>query len=111
MEYDRVILKVLTEAEEEGLSVAKISRHVYNASNTFFETVDFEEVHRYVSSFLLKNSKTAESLIQKTDRGIYRLNPHSAETRQLMLQFHDEEKVPESKPTTDLSLSLFDDLF
>jgi len=109
LEYDSHILKFLTEAGSEGLSVAKISRHVFNASNTFFETVDFEEVHRYVASFVLRNSKSAESLLQKTERGIYRLNPHSAETRQLMLQFGEEEEEPASAPhNEDLSLSLFD---
>lgn len=106
--YERHILRILTEAGTEGLSVAKIARHVYNASNTFFETVDFEEVHRFVSSYLLRNSKSADSLVEKTERGIYRLNANSAESRQLMLQFCDPEEDDDAPARQeDLSLSLF----
>ena len=110
MYYERHILQILTEAGTEGLSVAKISRHVFNASNTFFNTVEFEEVHRWVAAYLLRNSKSSDSLIEKTERGIYRLNPKSSETRQLMLQFCDKGEDDEEDNTIgheDLSLSLF----
>lgn len=92
------------------MSVQKLSRHVFNASNTLFETVDFEEVHRYVQSFLLKHSRSSDSLVENVGRrGVYRLNSRSAESQQLMLQFSDEEPHEEepSKPSVDLSLSLF----
>ena len=108
--YDDKILRVLTEAGSDGLSVLKLSRHVFNASNTLFETVDFEEVHRYVQSFLLKNSRSSDSLVENVGRrGVYRLNPRSAESQQLMLQFSDEEPNEEEppKPSVNLSLSLF----
>ena len=109
MSYDEKILRFLTEAGEQGLSVQKLARHVFNDSNTFFETIDFEDVHRYVQNFLLKNSRNTDSLIENVGkRGIYRLNPRSAESQQLKLMFSDEEKE-EEKPTNnvDLSLSLF----
>ena len=32
-------------ASDEGLSVRKISRHVFNACNSFFNTISYEEVH------------------------------------------------------------------
>ena len=108
MDYDSKILKFLTEAGEQGLSVQKLARHVFNASNTFFEPISFEEVHRYVQSFLLRNSKNPDSIIENTGtRGYYRLNPDNQESRQLMLLFLDD--VPEESPKQeeDQSLSLF----
>lgn len=108
MEYDKEILRILTEAGERGLSVAKISRHVYNSCNTFFSSVTYEDVHRYVSQFLLRNSKNPESLIEKSGRGIYHINLKSQATSQLLLQFCDDaSKTEPEKPSEDLSLSLF----
>jgi hypothetical protein len=107
--YDDKILRFLTEAGSDGLSVRKLARHVFNASNTLFETVDFEEVHRYVQTFLLRNSRSSDSLVENVGkRGIYRLNPRSARSQQLMLMFSEEEEPEEApKPAVDLSLSLF----
>jgi hypothetical protein len=105
--YDREILKTLTEVGERGLSIAKISLHVYNACNTLFASASYEDVHRYVAQYLLRNSKNPDSIIEKTERGIYHLNLRSKETQQLMLQFSEEQQpVVEEKPQ-DLSLSLF----
>ena len=108
-DYDDKILRVLTEAGTDGLSVQKIAYHVFNASNTFFETVSLEEVHRYVQQYLLRNSKNSDSLIENTGvRGIYRINKNSSVSQQLMLMFSDEEpETEESKPVIDQSLSLF----
>ena len=109
MNYDKEIWRVLTEAGMNGLSVQKISRHVFNASNNFFETVTFEEVHTYVQQYLLKNSKNPDSIIESTGvRGIYRMNPASQESQQLMLLFRDEEPEEPATPHEDKSLSLFD---
>ena len=110
MNYDREILRVLVEAGSEGLSVQKISRHVHYACNSFFNVIDFDELHRYVAQFLLRNSKNPESLIEKTDRGVYHLNMKNTQTQQLMLEFKETptEEVQEVS-TKDLSLGLFDD--
>ena len=105
--YDREILKILKEVGEKGLSVTKISLHVHNACNTLFASVSYDEVHRYVAQFLLRNSKNPESIIEKTNRGIYRLNLRSQETQQLVLQFAEEPQLREEMKTPDLSLSLF----
>lgn len=108
MDYDRNILKFLTEAGEQGLSVQKLTRHVFNACNTFFEPISFEDVHRYVQSFLLRNSKNPGSLIENTGtRGYYRLTPDNQESRQLMLLFRDDVPEETPKPKEDQSLSLF----
>ena len=112
MTYDQQILKILTEAGERGISVQNISRHVYNLNCTFFHQPDYEEVRSYVQQFLLRNSKSQQSLIESTgQRGYYRLNTTgSQDAMQLMLQFRDdhEEKEEKATPQQDLSLDLFD---
>jgi len=108
--YDQQILQVLTEAGEGGVSVQAIAKHVYNMNCTFFTQPDYEEIRSYVQQFLLRNSKSAQSLIESTGRrGYYRLNTEgSADARQMMLQFRDEqEEKEEEKPRQDLSLDLF----
>ena len=110
MNYDHEILRVLVEAGSEGLSVQKIARHVHYACNSFFNVIDFDELHRYVAHFLLRNSKNPESLIEKTDRGVYHLNMKNTQTQQLMLEFRDTPlEEPTETPTKDLSLGLFDE--
>lgn len=111
MTYDQQILQVLTEAGECGVSVQAIAKHVYNMNCTFFVQPDFEEIRTYVQQYLLRNSKSQQSLIESTGRrGYYRLNTEgSADARQLLLQFRDEkeEEREDEKPQQDLSLDLF----
>jgi hypothetical protein len=110
--YDQQILKILTEAGERGISVQNISRHVYNLNCTFFHQPDYEEVRSYVQQFLLRNSKSQQSLIESTgQRGYYRLNTTgSKDAQQLMLLFRDDIVNDDVQPSTqqDLSLDLFD---
>ena len=112
MSYDQQILKILTEAGERGISVQNISRHVYNLNCTFFHQPDYEEVRGYVQQYLLKNSKSQQSLIESTgQRGYYRLNTTgSKDAQQLMLLFRDDIVNDDVQPSTqqDLSLDLFD---
>mgnify|MGYP002622162978 CR=1 FL=1 len=111
MGYDQQILKVLTDAGESGVSVQAIAKHVYNMNCTFFSQPDYEDIRGYVQQFLLRNSKSSLSLIESTGRrGYYRLNTEgSADARQMMLQFRDDqaEEKEEEKPQQDLSLDLF----
>lgn len=111
MTYDQQILKVLTEAGEGGVSVQAIAKHVYNMNCTFFSQPDYEDIRSYVQQYLLRNSKSSQSLIESTGRrGYYRLNMEgSADARQLLLQFREElvEEKEEEKPKQDLSLDLF----
>lgn len=113
MTYDQQILQILTQAGEHGISVQALAKHVYNINCTFFSQPDLQEVHQYVQQYLLKNSKSQQSLIESTGRrGFYRLNTQgSADARQLMLRFQeddDDEEKEEEKPSEDLSLCLFD---
>lgn len=113
MTYEQQILNILTEAGERGISVLSIARHVYNLNSTLFFVPDFEEIHTFVQQYLLKNSKSSQSLIEQAGRrGYYRLNTAgSADARQLLLDFREEQletEDSEEKPPQDLSLSLFD---
>ena len=112
MSYDQQILKILTEAGERGISVQNISRHVYNLNCTFFHQPDYEEVRNYVQQYLLKNSKSQQSLVESTgQRGYYRLNTTgSKDAQQLMLLFRDDIVNDDVQPSAqqDLSLDLFD---
>jgi hypothetical protein len=104
-------LKILTEVGERGISVQSIAKHVYNMNCTFFSQPDYEEIRSYVQQYLLRNSKSAQSLIESTGRrGYYRLNTTgSADALQMLLQFRENhEEKEEEKTQQDLSLDLFD---
>ena len=115
MIYDRQILKILSDVGERGLSIQSLSRHLYNMNATFFTTVDINEIRSYVQKFLLRNSRSPQSLIESTGkRGYYRLNTkNSQDARKLLLEFRsgvveDEQSTEEKPASKDLSLSLFD---
>ena len=111
MTYDRQILKILSDVGEQGISVQLLAKHVYNQNVSLFYTPDMDEIRSYVQQYLLRNSKSSQSLIESTGRrGYYRLNSEgSADARQLLLQFREElvEEKEEEKPPQDLSLDLF----
>jgi hypothetical protein len=111
MTYDRQILQILTEVGERGINVQLLAKHLYNMNSTLFSSPNLEDIRSYVQQYLLKNSKSPQSLIESTGRrGYYRLNTrNNADARQLILEFREpvaEEK--EERPSVDLSLSLFD---
>ena len=114
MTYDKQILQILTAVGERGIGVQQLAKHVYNLNNTLFTQPDMQEIHGYVQQFLLRNSKSPQSLIERTERrGYYRLNmQNNADARQLMLEFREHEaeaeEQKEEKPQQDFSLSLFD---
>lgn len=112
MTYDRQILEILTEVGDKGISVQLLSKHVYNKNVSLFFTPNLEEIRIYVQQYLLKNSKSASSLIESMGRrGYYRLNTqNNPDARQLMIEFREERTIDEKeeKPVKDLSLNLFD---
>lgn len=116
MTYDQQILKILSEVDERGISVSALTKHVYNQNCTFFFTPNLQEVKQYVQQYLLRNSKSAQSLIESTGRrGYYRLNTrNSPDAQQLMLDFQshaeDAENPSAERVSKDLSLNLFDDI-
>ena len=108
MKYDTPLFRVLAEAGDRGLHVAKISRHVYNAVNSLFEPHDLDEIHDELLAYLTKNSKSRDALFERVGRGIYRLNPNSAQALQLLLDFSataaEEEELPQSQDDRQLKL-------
>ncbi len=110
MNYEKEILTILQEAGDEGLSLSKIAKHVFNSQNSFFDTPNLENIHYCVSQYLIRNSKNPDSLIERcAKRGVYRLNQSSPDTLQLMLCFCDDEgeTLSSNNSTEDKSLSLF----
>ena len=89
MTYESQILKILTEVGENGISVQLLAKNLYNLNTTLFYTPDLEEIRSFVQQYLLKNSKSVQSLVESTGRrGYYRLNTqNNADARQLMLDF------------------------
>ena len=111
MTYDQQILNILLEAGERGIGVQAIARHVFNLNCTLFNQPDFADIHSYVQQYLLRNSKSAQSLIESTGRrGYYRLNTqNNADARQLLFEFREEHtEKEEEKPQQDFSLDLFE---
>jgi hypothetical protein len=119
MSYDQQILQILTSVGERGISVAMLTKHVYNMNCTFFHQPDLHELRQSVRQFLIRNSHSSQSLIESTGkRGYYRLNTgNSSDARQLMFEFLDEcepedvenDNLLNRKMAQDLSLPLFDD--
>jgi hypothetical protein len=115
MNYDRQILETLFEVGERGLSARLLAKNLYNLNLSLFFQPDLEEIYRYVKSYLRRNSRTEQSIIERTGRhGFYRLNTqHSADARQLMLKFKEQQteqgELPQPSHTPDYSLNLFPD--
>ena len=111
MTYDRQILRILLDVGEQGISVQLLAKHVYNQNVSLFFMPDMDEIRSYVQQYLLKNSKSAASLVESMERrGYYRLNTkNNSDARQLMIDFRSETTTEEKeeKPVQDLSLDLF----
>lgn len=114
MKYEAHILRILTEAGPQGVSLRKLALNVYNLNASFFDTPDFEAVYRHVQQYLARNSLARNSLVERTGQwGRYRLNlRHSPQARQLMLEF-GAGAAPTDGGSTDAveeqqPLSLFD---
>lgn len=93
---------------EQGIGLQKLVLHVYNLNNTLFEKADLETIRRNVVKFIKANSKDSSDLVERTRRGVYRLNPHSPKLRQLMLSFGQEPEEPQPQAPADLGPTLFD---
>lgn len=114
--YEQQILRILADVGVRGISVRLLAKHVYNLNCTLFTQPDLQEIHNMVQQYLLRNSKSPQSLIESTGRrGYYRLNTQgSADARQLLLDFRDEvtnDETENEKPQQDLSLDLFAEEF
>lgn len=107
MSFEREIIEILIEAGQEGLSVQNISRHIFNSRNSFFNPVQFSDIHYEVQKYLTKSCKQPESIVTRKSKGLYCLDFKLDKTRQLVLEFTEDEKQEPEKPIVDQSLSLF----
>ena len=99
--YDRQILQILYDVGDKGIAVRKLALHVYNLNCTLFSQPDLQTVHSYVQQYLLKKIKSAQPLIERTDRrGYYRLNTRgTSAVRQFLLDSIEQngEETDEQK--------------
>lgn len=100
MKYDRLIVEVLIEAGSDGLSVAKISRHVYNAVNGLFDEADFSTIHKLVRAFLQRHSHGTSPALCRPKRGVYALNRRTIAGKQLIEQALGLECKPVLSPSS-----------
>lgn len=102
------ILRILTEAGEQGISLQHLVLHVHHASNSLFHPLSMEEVRQRVIQELRVHTKFPGSLIERTSRGVYRLNTNSEEARQLLLSFEEAQgEERQDKPVVDEGPTLF----
>lgn len=106
MKYDRLIIEVLMEAGSDGLAVAKISRHVYNAVNGLFDEADLQAIHLQVRAFLLRHSHGASPALCRPKRGVYALNRRTSAGRRLIEQALGLERKPVPPPSSASEPSL-----
>lgn len=100
MKYDRLIIEVLMEAGSDGLAVAKISRHVYNAVNGLFDEADLAAIHKLVRAFLLRHSHGTSPALYRPKRGVYALNRRTIAGRRLIEQTFEQECKLVSSPSS-----------
>ena len=84
MNYEPAIIRILYMAGAQGISVHKLSLHVYNASNDFFTRIPFEEVRQDVQAWLLRHSRGACPEVTRVRHGYYSLNKSSARVRRML---------------------------
>ena len=113
MKYDRLIIEILMEAGSDGLTVRKVSRHVFNAVNGLFDEADIEAVHKLVRAFLLRHSKGVSPALDRPKHGSYALNRRTAAGRALLERLLSAATAPPTPPgrVQELSMPFDDDFF
>ena len=88
--YDSQIVGILAKMGDKGMSVQMLAKHLYNMNCSLFEDRDIDAMRRYVQQFVLRNSRSPLSLLERMERrGFYRLNPRRAFVpRQLVFEFN-----------------------
>jgi hypothetical protein len=109
--YDTHIHRILAEVGNRGLNVRKITLHVYNSVNTFFDPVEKQDVHDYVLKYLSSHVKGKMPLLQRVSHGVYRFNPKSPEARQIKMDIKNGiEQMPGSQEPQERQLLLFEEM-
>lgn len=111
---EQQIVELLAKAGTRGMTCKKLAKHLYNANNSLFETLSFDDIYRELQAYFYKKTKTRNSYIEKTGQwGYYRLNVEKLNTSLgWLIDYNDEEKeqAEEKNNTVDNTryLSLFD---
>ena len=115
MNYEQQILKILIAVGQRGLSLAALTKHVYNMNASFFEQPDLQEVADAVRQCVRRLSARKQPLLERAGRrGWYRLSVRQrAVAQQMMFDFNSSESAEADAPCgdasrQDYSLSLFD---
>lgn len=107
MSYEKDIIIVLREAGDSGLTVRKISRHIFNARNSLFQTASEKDIAKSVQRYLAYHNHSDDT-IEKVGHGRYRLNLKSKKTKNLLASLTDNKELDNTpKQPKDQSLSLF----
>lgn len=77
-------------------------------SNSLFEEVSLETVKRKVNNYVTAHSKNSYSLLERKERGVYRINKRSPYYRQLLVNFSSEPDEPQPAGPVDQGPTLFD---
>lgn len=115
MRYEKEILRVLMKAGSKGLPIYKIARHVFNACNSLFGVIRYEEVYKSVYRYIKQNAGGRNSIITKSTetQGNYAVNLKLNDRQQLIAWFSDTSVQGnddgQDKRQEDLSLPLFQD--
>ena len=111
MFYEKEIYRFLALSGNDGLRLTKLSRHVFNALNSFFNPLEFQDIQKTVASFVVKKAKDKNSIIERTSQGLYRLNPDSVETQQLMLQLDfDSNEISSNNDKNETTETMSDEI-
>lgn len=112
--YEKHILRILWDVGVRGISTKKLAKHVYNLSCTLFSQPDFDEVYKFTSRYVRRQSQSKQGLVEHAQKwGHYRLNMKNASDYCQFMQKLDEENESETvgdgrNLPIDLSLDLFD---
>ena len=113
MKYDRLIIEILMEAGSDGLTVRKVSRHVFNAVNGLFDEADIAAVHTLVRACLQRHSKGTSPALDRPMHGSYAIYSWTASGRALIERLLSEE-TDQPRPqgsVQELSIPFDDDFF
>lgn len=101
---------------QRGISIAALTKHVYNMNSTFFYQPDIQKINVFVRQYVWRNSRSAHPMIEHMEkRGYYRLKKNRMnDVQQMILCFSNDDKREKAddtanKAVADLSLSLFSD--
>lgn len=109
--FEREITRIFVEAGPGGLSIKKSAIHLHNSLNTLFCPVEFNEIYRFVTNFVHRNSHgKCPMLVTAGKRGRYRINRLYSEMPLLEQMYMAAEDIiiQDTAEKPDKQLSIFE---